>query len=249
MKIKIFLIVILLLKLNVYAQNSKKIAGKIIVKEGFISNVLVLNLKTEQETKSDANGSFTIDAQLDDLIVFQSGSLEYLRHSIDNTDFEKEFFEITMTAKPIQLEEVKIFDYSGINAVSMGILSRPAKVYTPAERKLQTATRLYPSLYAGAIAGGSIGLDPLINAITGRTKMLKKFVAMESVQIRVSKLQNWFSDEYAMQTLKISEFRVKGFWFYAAEDAAIIEALQLKNKFLASFALGQVAEKYNSFQK
>ena len=248
MKIKALLILIFLFMMNVAAQTSKKITGKIIVKEGFISDVLVLNLKTEQETKSDANGNFTIDAQVDDLIVFQAESLEYLRKSIDETDFEKGFFEIKMTTKPIELQELKIKDFSGINAVSMGILSRPAKVYTNAERKLRTASKTDLELDAGMWAGASLGLDPFFNKISGRTKMLKKFVAMESVQLRVVKLQNWFPDEYVIQSLKVNENKVRGFWFYAAEDADIIEALKLKNKFLTAFALTKVAEKYNSFQ-
>jgi len=38
------------------------------------------------------------------------------------------------------LDEVRINEYKNINAVSLGIISPNTKHYTPAERKLYTAT-------------------------------------------------------------------------------------------------------------
>ena len=77
-----------------------------------------------------------------------------------------------MTSKITQLDEVKV-QKSNIDAVSLGILTKPGKVYTPAERRLKTATGLYASANAGTMMGGSVGLDPLINWISGRTALLK----------------------------------------------------------------------------
>ena len=94
-----------------------------------------------------------------------------------------------------------------------------------------------------------MSLDPLFNAITGRTKMLKKFVAIESVQLRVKRLENWFSTAYLINDLSINENLVKGFLFYAAEDAKVIDGLRNKNQFLTSFALIDVAKRYNALQK
>lgn len=231
------------------AQNSKVLSGKIIVKDGSPSGVLVLNLVTEKETLSNFEGQFKIEGKVDDLLVFQNSNLEYQRKSIDEADFEKGFMVVEMVKKNIQLDEIKIFNYSRMNAVSMGILSTPAKTYTPAQRKLKTATSLDPSFNIGSMAGFGMSLDPLFNAISGRTKMLKKFVAIESVQLRVQRLQNWFSNDYLINDLKINENLLKGFLFYASEDAQVINGLRSKNQFLTSFALIDVAKRYNALQK
>lgn len=231
------------------AQNSKVLSGKIIVKDGSPSGVLVLNLVTEKETLSNFEGQFKIEGKVDDLLVFQISNLEYQRKSIDEVDFEKGFMVVEMTKKNIQLDEIKIFNYSRMNAVSMGILATAAKTYTPAQRKLKTATSLDPSFNIGTMAGFSMSLDPLLNAITGRTKMLKKFVAIESVQLRVVRLEHWFSNDYLINDLKINENLLKGFLFYASEDAQVINGLRSKNQFLTSFALIDVAKRYNEMQK
>ena len=231
------------------AQNSKVLSGKIIVKDGSPSGVLVLNLVTEKETLSNFEGQFKIEGKVDDLLVFQNSNLEYQRKSIDEADFEKGFMVVEMTKKNIQLDEIKIFNYSRMNAVSMGILATAAKTYTPAKRKLKTATSLDPSFNIGTMAGFSMSLDPLLNAITGRTKMLKKFVAIESVQLRVVRLEHWFSNDYLINDLKINENLLKGFLFYASEDAQVINGLRSKNQFLTSFALIDVAKRYNEMQK
>lgn len=243
-----FLVLVLVINFA-NAQTSKLLSGKIVVKDGNRNGVLVLNLVTEKEAISDFNGNFKIEAKVDDLLVFQNSNLEYLRKSIDETDFENEFIIVEMTKKNIQLDEIKIFNYSRMNAVSMGILSAPAKIYTPAQRKLKTATSLDPYFNAGSMAGFGMSLDPFFNAITGRTKMLKKFVAIESVQLRVQRLEQWFSDDYLINVLKINEKLLKGFLFYASEDARVIAGLRNKNQFLTSFALIDVAKHYNALQE
>jgi hypothetical protein len=65
-----------------------------------------------------------------------------------------------MTAKQIELKEVVVNDNAGINAENLGIVPHGQKTYTPAERKLYTAK--------------STSVDKLINAMSGRTSMLKK---------------------------------------------------------------------------
>ena len=70
------------------AQTRKQIQGKIVVSNASASNVLVLNLNTEQEVKSDRNGNFVILVQLDDVLLFSSENLNFFRKLIDETDFQ-----------------------------------------------------------------------------------------------------------------------------------------------------------------
>ena len=109
-----------------------------------------------------------------------------------------------------QLDEVKIDEYKNINAVSLRILSKPAKKYTPAERKLRTAGELHwysPLL----IPVGGMSIDGMINSISGRTAMLKKEVLVERKEFLLKKITDQFKVDYFTETIKIPTDYVKGF--------------------------------------
>ena len=219
-----------------HSQSEKLISGQLICKDAVLQGIIILNLVTEKETISDFAGQFSIDAKPDDLLVVQSNNFEIVRESISKDDYKKGLISITLVKKIEQLEEVKIVNYANINAVSLGILSKPAKVYSTAERRMYTAQ-----------TGGAIG--SVINYFSGRTKMLKRYVAFEKIEIRATKLSEMFSDEYFIITLKIPENKVKAFQNYSAEDPTIIEPLRQKNKFLVSYALTPLAQKFLELQK
>lgn len=60
----------------------------------------------------------------------------------------------------------------------MGIIQGERPIPTTNERRLQTAGDFKPVHLLGLL-GGSLQLDPIINAISGRTKRLKKYVAID----------------------------------------------------------------------
>jgi hypothetical protein len=132
------------------------------------------------------------------------------------------------------LDEVKINEYKDINAVSLGIISSKTKHYTPAERKLHEATS----------GSGLVPLNPILNAITGRTKQLKKEVEVEKKETMLSKIQNLYEAEYFVETLKIPKDFVKGFQYFIVEDAKFVEALKAKNKTMATFIMNELAVTY-----
>jgi hypothetical protein len=168
---------------------------------------------------------------------------------VEESHYSKGSIEVEMTSKILQLDEVEIKDYSRINAVNLGILARPAKEYTPAERRLQTATGLYPSLYAGTLAGGSIGLDPLMNWISGRTAMLKRALKAEEKQILLQKVDYYYNDDFFTEKLQIESLYLGSFKNYAVYDAALIDAIQNKNKARMDFILYRLATEYKKLNE
>ena len=183
MQNKILVLLFLFFTFSVFSQKEKLIQVRIIVNDSKLNGVRVINLMNEKEVITDQEGNFNILAKTDDLLVFSAEFLDYMRKIVDESDYIKGAIEVQMTSKALQLDEVEIKDYSKINAISLGILAKPAKEYTPAERRLQTATGLYPSVNLGAMAGGSLGLDPLMNWISGRTKMLKNALKAEQKEM------------------------------------------------------------------
>lgn len=244
MRNKLFLYLILFSTVSVFSQKEKLIQGKILVKNSKLDGIRVINLVNEKEAITDAEGNFSILAKPDDLLVFSAEFLDYMRKIVEESDYSKGTIEIEMTSKVLQLDEVEIYENARINAVSLGILSKPAQQYTPAERRLQTATGLYPTLYAGTMAGGSIGLDPLMNWISGRTAMLKRALKAEEKEILLQKLEMNYPDEFFTEKLQIKALNLGSFKNYAVYDAVLINAINSKNKPRMDFNLYRLSTEF-----
>ena len=129
-------------------------------------------------------------------------------------------------------KKLVINENTQITAENLGIIPFGQKKYTPAERKLYTAT-----------SGG--GIDGLLNAISGRKAMLKKEIEVEKKEQSLARIDVLFEDKYYIETLKIPEDHIRGFQYYCVEDAGFVSALKAKNKTLTMFLIVGLAEKYN----
>lgn len=217
---------------NSFAQE-KLIHVRISASGNSVEGINIVNLVNEKSAVSDYNGEFYILAKAEDLLVFSAINFEYKRKIIDETDLKLKIIEIEMVPKTNQIDEVVIEKYN-INAVELGILSKPAKVYTPAERRVRTAT-------TGL-------LDPLLNLISGRTKNLKENVQVERNILALEKLDDLYEDDYFVKTLKIPVANVAGFKYFAVENSELLQAIKAKNKTLTDFLLVQISEKYKAQQ-
>ncbi len=239
------LYVFLFVNAVVFSQE-KKIRGKITVSDSHVKGIIVLNLVNEKETVSDEKGEFDILAKPDDLLIFSASHLDKQRKIIEQDDYDSGKFTIEMTSRINELEEVKIVNYRNINAVSLGILQKPAVAYTPAERRLKTATALDATANVGTMMGGALSLDPLLNWISGRTKLLKSELKVEQRELLLKKLDSQYDNEYYTEKLKIREIYINAFRYYVVENEDFVNALNSKNKFMTSFILGSLAEEYKS---
>ena len=216
-----------------FCQNNgeKLLHGKIVVESGNAGGVSIINLVNEKSTISDGNGDFFILAKAEDLLVFSSVNLEYYRRIIEEDDLKPEVLTIKMTAKITELEEVIVNKHPEINAVSLGISPKGIKHYTPAERRLYTAS--------------STPIDALLNIMSGRTEMLKKGIEVEKKERLLAKFDVLFENDYYTNTLKIPSDYIKGFQYYCIEDKKFAVSLGSKNKTMTMFLIVSLAEKYN----
>lgn len=232
------LILFLALSQMTFAQtvSEKLIHGKIVVESGNLSGVSVINLVNEKSAVTDNNDDFYILAKAEDLLVFSSVNLEYYRRIIEEKDLKADVLIIKMTAKITKLKEVIVNKHPEINAVSLGISPKGVKKYTPAERKLATAS---------SMKFNPMGFDPLINLLSGRTAMLKKELEVEKKEQLLSRIGTLFDAEYYIKTLKIPVDYIKGFQYYCIEDEKFANSLYSKNKTMSRFLIVPLAEKYN----
>ena len=211
--------------------GEKLLHGKIIVESGTVGGVTIINLVNEKTAVSDGNGEFFILAKAEDLLVFSSVNLDYYRKIIEVEDLKPDVLIVKMTAKITELEEVIVNKHPEINAVSLGISPKGIKHYTPAERRLFTAS--------------STPIDALLNIMSGRTEMLKKGIEVEKKERLLAKFDVLFAQDYYINTLKIPTDYIKGFQYYCIEDKKFAASLGTKNKTMTMFLIVPLAVKYN----
>lgn len=228
---------------SVYSQELSLLKGKITSQIKELNEVYITNIRSESNVASDQNGNFTIFVKLGDTLQFTGLQIISKRVVIDANDLAKKLYVANVEAKVIPLEEVEIKTYPNINAVSLGILEKPAKTYTPAERKLKTAGEFHwysPLL----IPLGGMSVDGLINSISGRTLMLKKQLEIERKEKLLEKIEEMFQQDYFLSNLKIPQENLRGFWYYAVDDEKLVAALKAKNKIETQFIFSDLAVKY-----
>ncbi len=211
--------------------NEKLLQGIIVAEDASVSGVDVVNLGNEKVTVTNAKGEFFILAKADDILVFSSMTLEMKRMLVDEDDLKSEMITITMTPKINELNEVIVKK----NAAE-GISIIPGqKQYTPAERKLYTAS--------------SGLLDAPLNWLSGRTEMLKKEIIVERKERLLDKVGVLYEDKYYIQTLKIPEIYIDDFQRYLIEDKEFTAALKVKNRTMMLFLISKLAVNYNAIPK
>lgn len=210
--------------------GAKEILGQIFEQSTSVEGVNIINNETQVTAVSDASGMFSIVAKEGDVLVFSSVNLEPFKRRITIEDLKSNLLQIKMVAKEIELKEVVVNENANINAENLGIIPAGQKKYTPAERKVYTAT--------------STPGDALLNAISGRTSMLKKEVQVEKKEALFRKIEYLFDEKYYTERLKISVEDIKGFQLYCIEDSEFAVSLNSKNKTMSMFLITELAGKY-----
>lgn len=222
---------------NIFAQISirTKLEGKVTAATSDLDGVYVINLKSEAATITENGGYFSIAAIPGDTLLFSAVQFIGVKLVLEQKHFENELFFVKLQTKINQLEEVIVKRYDNINAVALGIVPKGIKHYTPAERKYLTAasSKLNP-----------MGLDPLLNLLSGRTAMLKKEIQVEKKEFYLTQISNLFEKTFFIEKLKIPIDYVMGFQYYIIEDERFVRVLKSKNKTNIEFVMGQLSTKY-----
>jgi len=226
-----------------WSQESQRqiLKGKLKAEVSDLEGIYIVNLQTEKVSISGPGGYFHIMAKAADTLMFSAVQFKGKSIGLTAADFEKEMYFVTLESMINQLDEVTIIRYNNINAVALGIIPRGQKKYTPAERRLKTASSLDGQFGLNSV----MSIDPLLNYLSGRTAMLKKELQVEKKEFALRKISDMFQHEYFTKQLQIPEIYVDGFCFYLVEDKKFVEAVNAKNKTMAAFLMGELAVKYN----
>jgi hypothetical protein len=233
-------ILFLLLSQFGISQNDSIIKGKIIVETNDNDGITIVNISNKTNTISGNGGYFKIKAKVNDTIMFSAIHLVGKKHIVTKKDFGKDLLFIKLDIYTRHIKEIMVTNADDLNAESLGLVPKGQKKYTPAERRVKTAGD-----WSGTgIDGALLSLDPLINAISGRTKKLKAELEVERKEFLQSKINANFDSEFIMNQLHIPEEYVEGYVFYIVEDAELKAAAKAKNKTLITFRMSALAVEY-----
>ncbi|HEU4791979.1 MAG TPA: carboxypeptidase-like regulatory domain-containing protein [Flavobacterium sp.] len=241
-----FLFIFFFLTHLVVAQEGveKLIKGQVSSNGIPLEGINITNATTKTMVVSDQYGAFTILVKVGDILNFSAINYEGLRKYISIQEFRMGNIITDLTPRSIELKEVIINEHSEISAENLGIIPRDQVKLTSQERKLQTAGDFKPIHLLGLL-GGLLAVDPILNAINGRTAMLKKAVTVEKKEFLMAKMEGLFEDKYYIETLKIPEEYIKGFQYYCIEDEDFARSLKDKNKTMSMFLIVGLASSFN----
>ena len=232
--------ILLLLIFPVFCFSQEIIKGKIKIGAPEVSGILVVNLNNESEAKTDAFGRFSVRAEIGDLLIIDAAHIHKKRYIVQENDFKKEI-EIEVEALPVEIETIEI-TRSNITSESLGLVPKEQKRYTPAERRLKTATDM--ELMVGF--GFTFSFDPILNALSGRTKMLKKELEIERFNRNVTLTENYISDELLTSQFNIPTDYIKSFRMFLADNQGFMEVMKTNNKdniISKAFSLSEIFHK------
>lgn len=245
MKINNFFVLVLFITGNLsYGQaiGEKLICGKITVDSVSANGINVLNLINEKATVTDKDGTFFILAKINDVLIFTAVNLEPYRLKVETDEIESSLLSIKMLPTATKLREVIVIK-NQISLLSLGITTKDPFKYSPAERKLKTAGDFKPIMLLGLL-GGSMKLDPLINKINGRTKRLKKLVALEKKETNIKLISEMYQIEFFTLKLGIPVEYVNGFKYYIVENEFFLKVLESHNEEKITFFIIGLAQEY-----
>ncbi|WP_168731221.1 carboxypeptidase-like regulatory domain-containing protein [Robertkochia marina] len=153
--------------------------GRITDGHSNLESAHILNLSKELQTISDANGAFEISADVSDTLVITFLGYSQLNFLVTEAQLSAESNLIELSKDGIPLEEVTVEGYRAMDAVALGLINKRPKKLTTNERKLKEAGD-FKAVQLLGIVGGGVPIIPMLNKITGRTKRLKKRVAVEN---------------------------------------------------------------------
>ena len=216
---------------NAHSQ-SVEIKGKISAPHE-VDGIHIINKTASRFTISNSNGEFVVEAKLNDTILFSG--ISYQPKEIVVTKFiiaAKEFTvyleELVNALDEVVVGKVLTGDLMSditnadlkrdLDFYDLGIPGYTGKLRTQTERRLFEATS----------GGGLIPIFPIINAITGRTKLLKQHVKFEKLNNCLEKMRSDFSEDL-FSNYDLEDGQKAEFFFYCQDDPEFENICKIKN--------------------
>ncbi len=199
-----------------------------------VEGIHVINKTLGKATTTDRSGAFNIQVKLNDTLVFSA--VQYKLHSIqvDAEMIETKLANVFLLENINQLDEVVVgkvltgdllSDVENsdakppINFYDVGIPGYKGKVKTQSERRLYEADN---GKFVSIGLGFGLNLNKILNAVSGRTKDLKRRVKLEARDELMFRVKAKFSEDLFKESPLESPLRYE-FFYFCSEDPLFTE--------------------------
>jgi hypothetical protein len=199
--------------LSSFAQDQIQLKGKVEA-SGEVEGIHIINKSLLKFSITDSDGSFEIPAKINDTILFSGIRYLVVSKIVDESNIKMGWI-VKLDEKINELDEVVLGNNltgyldtdvensdikSSVNFYNLGIPGYTGKQKTQSERRLYEATS----------GSGLVPLNPILNAISGRTKKLKSHISIERKELCAKSLESKFGvllfEEFPLKTHQKREF-------------------------------------------
>jgi hypothetical protein len=227
LKINFFIILMAVFQVESMVSQTVEIYGKIESNDD-VENIHIINKTARVFTISNQAGNFKISAKINDTLVFSSVQYQTKILVIDENILINKRVNVFLEEHINELDEVFVGKFltgdllsdinntegePPINFYDVGIPGYTGKIATQSERRLNEATT----------GGGIIPLNPILNAISGRTKMLKQQVALEAKDELLFSIKARLSEVF-FELNPLEESLIMDFFYFCQEDENFMNA-------------------------
>ena len=210
-----FIVLFLFVCFYSYSKNIDLLAR--VQSDSDVENIHVINKTAQRFTTTNSYGEFRISVALNDTLIFSSVQHKLLTILINKEIFDDKTLVVFLEEQINALDQVVVgkvltgdilSDVGNVEGEPMtskkaGIPSYQGKPKTQSERRLNEATT----------GGGIVPLNPIINAITGRTKELKRRILLEEKEALMYSIKARLSDDlFTLEPLE-EDYIMEYFYF------------------------------------
>lgn len=209
--------------------------GKIMTDQYSVNDVLVVNISSQREVRTDGQGLFKLAVKEGDSIAVVDFKIISRELVLGAKDLKESSLIIVVEAASYMLEEVVVDAGPKINAVTLGIISEDIKMPNRTERR--------------EYAENNDAVGSVITVFSANKKMYNRLLKQaEEDQRSLETLNNLFEDFFYRDSLKIADDLIAGFKYYAIGSQKLLGVLHSKNKGIIQLALIELAKEYEKLQ-
>ncbi|MGI0105732.1 hypothetical protein [Salinimicrobium sp. WS361] len=221
------IIFFIFLLLPLQAQERSVVQGIVKNNDSLLKNVHINNVSSGKLSVSGEKGLFQLKMKTGDTLVMSHVGMNDLISFIKADDLQKSPLYFRMIENSQELGEVVIDENSEINVVSLGIIPKKIEKLSMNERRLETAGD-FKFIHLLSLLGGSLEIDPILNAINGRTKKLKRNIKIEKEQRNIAFLETHHKP-YMLETMQLTSGEAALLIDFALERKELQALLEEKN--------------------
>lgn len=215
----------------------KDLEGRVTSKDGDVAATHVLNTTTQRASITDINGFFSISVHVNDTLIFSAVQFKKKQIVVTPSIFESKNLIVPLEEVLEELDEVVVTPYNLSGDITKDIKTlQTDPVVTASTLNLPNAyvrvpTKSERELFEATSGSGLIPLNPILNGISGRTKMLKERVARNKLYSRTERVREFYADSLYRTELKIPENKTDDFFYFCEVDTAFQQVVDTHDLF------------------